>query len=95
MNQDHVWMLMANGERRQREALERSMSTPECDGCKFWSELCASQIGNGPLKALCLNPDAQYFNKMVHRGCAKFEPGRAVDDPCQTAGEMSRGRTIP
>lgn len=53
----------------------------DCDGCKWWSELCAYAIGGEPMKAMCLNPDSLDFQRMKHAGCDKYEAGRAIDDP--------------
>ena len=60
----------------------------DCDGCKFWSERIAQSIGGGPVEALCLNQESMHKGRMVHRGCDKYSPGRAIDDPCPTAGEI-------
>jgi hypothetical protein len=53
----------------------------DCDGCKWWSELCARSFGCGPMEALCLNPNSPRYNKMVFDGCDRYEAGRAIDDP--------------
>jgi len=53
----------------------------DCDGCKWWSELCAKQIGIGPMEALCLNPESPNYQRFTFDGCPKYEDGRSVDDP--------------
>lgn len=57
------------------------MTNEECDGCKYWSELCAQSIGCGPMEALCLNSESPLYSKMVNEGCDKYERGRSIDDP--------------
>jgi len=53
----------------------------DCDGCKWWSELVAQQIGLDPMEAMCLNPVSPRYQRMVHDGCECCEHGRAIDDP--------------
>jgi len=60
-----------------------------CDGCKFWSERCAAQIGGQEMQALCLNPESHRYSKMVSGGCDKHTAGRSIDDPSPTASEIS------
>lgn len=52
-----------------------------CDGCKFWSELIASDIGGEEMNAMCLNHESHLSQKMVHGGCDKYVAGRSIDDP--------------
>ena len=52
-----------------------------CDGCKWWSELCAQSLGGGPMYAMCLNSDSSHCSSMVMKRCAEYEAGVAVDDP--------------
>lgn len=52
-----------------------------CDGCKYWSELCAASIGCEQIKALCLNSQSPRAWKMVNSGCDKYEAGLSIDDP--------------
>lgn len=52
-----------------------------CDGCKWWSELVAQQIGDGPMTAMCLNTQSPDCQKMVWRGCDEREFGTAIDCP--------------
>lgn len=54
----------------------------DCEGCKYWSELCAQSIGCGPLEALCLNPDSPQYSRMVNEGCREYAAGKSVDYPC-------------
>jgi hypothetical protein len=60
---------------------EFGISGKDCDGCKFWSELCAQSIGCGPMEALCLNPESPCYNSMVSEGCAWYEFGTSIDLP--------------
>jgi hypothetical protein len=58
--------------------------TEPCDGCKWWSEVVVQvMMGDGEevMEALCLNWKSPHHSRMVHDGCDKYEPGRAVDDP--------------
>lgn len=57
-----------------------------CEDCKYWSELVAASVGNGPLKAMCLNVDSPHYTSMVHRGCDRYEAGRSVDCPVTMEG---------
>lgn len=52
-----------------------------CDGCKYWSELVASVVGNEEMQALCLNPASHRYSKKVCGGCDKYVAGRSIDDP--------------
>ena len=52
-----------------------------CEGCKWWSQLCAQSFGCGPMEALCLNHDSPEYNRMVCEGCPEYEEGVSVDDP--------------
>lgn len=54
----------------------------ECDGCQWWSELCAQSIGCGPIDALCLNSDSIHYQKMIHCGCQLYKFGKSIDCPC-------------
>ena len=56
-----------------------------CDGCKWWSELCAMAISGAPLEALCLNSDATSYSQMAHEGCALKKLGNAIDDPANVS----------
>jgi len=58
-----------------------SLDTEPCDGCKYWSELCAQSIGCGPMEALCLNSESDQYQRMTGQGCNKYLAGRSVDDP--------------
>jgi hypothetical protein len=58
------------------------LSTRSCEDCKWWSELIASSTDHGTVEAMCLNPDADRYQRMVEGGCNRHEAGRAVDDPC-------------
>lgn len=53
----------------------------ECDGCKYWSELCAQQLSGSYLEALCLNPLSPYYSKMASSGCVLYVFGTSVDCP--------------
>ena len=57
------------------------MNLLPCDGCKYWSELCAGSMGCGSMEAMCLNSESKHYSNMVHRGCNKYVRGKAVDDP--------------
>ena len=57
-----------------------------CDGCKWWSELCAQSIGAGPMEAMCLNPQSSRYQHMVYEGCDQHEAGRSIDDPSRQGG---------
>jgi hypothetical protein len=60
-----------------------------CDGCKWWSQLCAESIGCGPIDALCLNADSKNHSKMVHDGCKLKVLGKSVDDPTYSYSSRS------
>lgn len=51
----------------------------DCEGCKYWSELCGESIGCGPWVALCLNSESPLSQQMVRDGCDEREYGRAID----------------
>ena len=53
----------------------------DCDGCRYWSELCAMSLGCGPIEALCLNVKSPKYNRMVKNGCSEYIVGRSIDDP--------------
>lgn len=59
----------------------QTMGMGTCHGCKFWSELVAGKVGNGPMQAMCLNTESHRYTKMVDGGCDKYAHGRPVDDP--------------
>lgn len=59
----------------------QTMGRGTCDGCKFWSELCAAAIGGEEMKALCLNPESHRYQAMVAGGCDKYAAGPSIDDP--------------
>lgn len=59
----------------------QSMGFGTCDGCKFWSELIAQQLGDGEMQAMCLNADSHRYQQIMNGGCDKHTPGRAIDDP--------------
>lgn len=63
-------------------AVEEEDRTEECDGCKWWSELCAQSIGCGPIDAMCLCVESPHYQKMVHCGCSLYSFGTSVDCPC-------------
>lgn len=59
----------------------QAMGHGTCDGCKFWSELIARQVGDGPMQAMCLNVESHRYQKMVDGGCDQHTEGRPIDDP--------------
>jgi len=64
------WQRLEREREVAAESLYASQVNPEdCDGCKWWSEMCAQSIGCGPMEALCLNPDSPRYNRMVYDGC--------------------------
>ena len=56
-----------------------------CSTCRWWSELCAQVMGDGPLEAVCLNGGAQKNGKFTPQNfhCDKWQDNAlgAVDDP--------------
>ena len=50
-----------------------------CDGCRWWSELIASSIGLGPVKAMCLYAGGPMSGQMVNSGCDLYLQGQSVD----------------
>ena len=71
----------ANKEEYEAWQRQQDAAHDDCDGCAFWSELCAQSIGCGPMEAMCLNPQSPHYQRMVNRGCAKYHAGRSIDDP--------------
>jgi len=59
----------------------QSLGRGTCDGCKYWSELIANVVGNGEMKAACLNPESHRYQAMVAGGCDKYAAGTSVDCP--------------
>lgn len=59
--------------------------TKNCHGCRYWSEMLAQAIGDGPLEAMCLAQDGPYTGKYTtkRQTCKAYEEGSlgAVDDP--------------
>lgn len=58
--------------------------TKDCRGCRFWSEMIARAVGDGPVQALCLG-DGKFAGKYVagRQTCDAWKSGHlgAVDDP--------------
>ena len=68
------------------------METKElCDGCKYWSQMCAMSIGCGPMQALCLCQESPHRNKMVSDGCDHYEAGVAIDEPKRFMRQLEAG----
>ena len=58
----------------------QSLGRGTCDGCKFWSEQIARQVGiDGGLQAACLNRESHRFQAFVNGGCDKWEAGLPID----------------
>ena len=75
MNDDQRSYYEDKAKQKQKNALD-------CDGCKYWSELCAQSIGCGPMEALCLCPDSPHYSRMVKDGCEHYQHGTSIDCPC-------------
>jgi len=54
------------------------MAGRACETCLYWSDLVAEQTGNGPLMALCENPDGPKASRMTagRDTCPKWAPAR-------------------
>jgi len=66
----------------REKARQMAKNARDCDGCKYWSELCAESIGCGPIVALCLCSDSPHYSRMVNDGCEHFVYGKSIDCPC-------------
>jgi hypothetical protein len=63
------------------KSMMQTVGMGACDGCKFWSELVATQRAGWEMQALCLNPNSHCYQKMVAGGCGEYVAGRSLDDP--------------
>lgn len=56
-----------------------------CEKCYFWSEMVAQSIGCGPVEAMCLNDNSDYYQEMTawKSRCDDFEDGNGttIDSP--------------
>ena len=57
----------------------------ECGTCRFWSEMVAQAIGNGPMEALCLSQTGTKAGRYTtaRASCEAWKSGHygAVDSP--------------
>ena len=57
----------------------------KCEGCRFWSQMCAQSIGGGPIEALCLSGDGpkagKYTTSAMTCSAWKSDHHGKVDDP--------------